>query len=342
MRKNTKQGPRQVLTFAPIRVGDRGVAPGSQNLIHDGSFVNGIDGWYPTTEDTTLAHVSGTMTVDRGEGSNFTVHYIPDGLATIPLNGITAVDFLFDAWCAEADSVLLVGQIRFWLDAFQLTSVGSATQVPSPSATTLSANPQTFGIRNCAVPDGATHISVSFIGQTTTGHPISLTNIFINETAMPLTATAQPAIFPTRIGNGDFETDIEHWYGWASSETLSRETASPITGTGSLKVITPGGAASQGVIYTYDQQPFVLPGEDLQVGVTLRGAGTLKVQLWYNDGDDAIDVWTGTLSSTPTVIDQVVAMPPTEYVVPTSILIITTTDQAVTFYVDDVTLAASA
>lgn len=85
------------------------------------------------------------------------------------------------------------------------------------------------------------------------------------------------------VTNGDFETaDISLWQAYFFPETITRETVAPITGTGSLKLVTTAND-KQGIVS--DPEMPVTPGDRMRYRITLKGAGLVQTQITINNSD---------------------------------------------------------
>lgn len=146
------------------------------------------------------------------------------------------------------------------------------------------------------------------------------------------------------ISNGEFATDIAGWLSYDGDATLSHETTNPITGAGSLKVVTVGQVwGDQGAVYP-DVEPgiAVTPGETLRLAFKVRGSevATIRASFGYKPQGEEL-IWTAAISTDVDSISVDHLIPGDLGGGPTTHLHLrftTTTAQETTFWVDDVSL----
>lgn len=141
--------------------------------------------------------------------------------------------------------------------------------------------------------------------------------------------------------NGKFESalvGIEGWYNNGGGViTRSRETVAPVSGVGSLKVVTNGALGGQGVICE-ELVISAFQSNTLRLSFAWKGTGDFLIYLDYSPSDDVDAAWTGTLAN-ETVEDSI------DIVVPADAGVMSVTFQtdwayetAATWYLDNLKL----
>lgn len=322
--------------------------PDFVNLIRNGSFVGHADEWvigFAGSEidfepNASRSPGSGSLAVLK-TGEQAVARYRPGGAHAVSLNGIGTIDVVgYASTTGDPTNTAAGFFLRFYADALAQTAVGSGVSIPADGDIPLTGAGTWDEVarRAIAVPEGATHFRIEANGSSSDA-PVLFDDVYVGapgEDAPPYTG-AQLVPFPAnRVLNGEFEGGIDGWLGWWTTETLAHNTATPIAGSGSLSVTTPGGGDEQGAIYPANADLVVVPGEPLRLAVKVKGSGEIKVALYYGGAAPQATVWTGTLSGTPTTVSEDITVPVGAAFV--GILVATTTDQAVTFVVDDVSL----
>lgn len=309
----------------------RGESPGGQaagNLIHDGSFADGVAGWYPVTVASSVTYDDGTSAVTDGTGALVLtksgavaqMRYQPGGAPAIPTQGNTALDIALMA--LSPGTAGLSVSLRFFSDEAATDQVGLANAI---SSTPVGTSWTPVIARGVAVPGTAAYVRIE-VEKNSAAASVTVDDIYVGAPLYPVT---EVDAFPAdRVLNGTFADGIDGWIGWWTTETLEHEA-------GALSVTTPGGGAEQGAIYPPNADLIVVPGETLRLTVALSGSGTVKAAMYYT-GAAQDDLWSGTLGGTPTLVSEDFTVP--AGAVRAGILIATTADEATTFVIDDVTL----
>lgn len=318
------------------------------NLIDNGSILNDIGNWYLDAGSVDSSIVfsaaqsrsigSGSLAFTAGAAFDGRMAYRPGGSPDdlIPLNGITTtVDFA--CWIKSADADIFVTPTIVFYNAAHglLSSLGqSATELGPIDASSWAE----CSVRDFAVPVGATHCQVKLqaTSLTPTG-PVYIDDIYFGSAdgdVEPYPYVGPVPISANRLFNGDFELATVMWTA-NNEETITRETVTPITGTASLKVITPGAGSGEGVwIRSGIGNMLIVPGETLRLSFIARGAGTFNVRLF---GISTLGPFVLTEQSQIFMEDFIVPTEPTPKFL-SGLEFMTTTQQVVTFYLDDVSL----
>lgn len=323
--------------------GRGGHAIPNQNLILNGSFLTHVDGWYPVENGQEITWDNGEMVVtatDVGR-TNSRIAWSPSAVETIAFPPDTDLVVSAVAKSNEVDPT-----VRFFLtfletDIFNVDASELNISIPDSSGEPIS-NVWTPIVGTILADEDLTpntRVRIALVGPKN----VRYDNIYIGPVGGNVPPYPDATVPPLgeRVSNGTFETNILDWDGWSGGETRSRETIAPITGTGSLKCVTPGNDAGEGLYTPIHNGFIVVPGESLRVRLKIVGigAGDIKLVLYSASGETTI--WEGAPSTnvnSPTVIDETIVVPSTDNVVQTAIL--TSTMQATTFWVDDYSLVA--
>lgn len=127
--------------------------------------------------------------------------------------------------------------------------------------------------------------------------------------AAALAAYQPTTIIYNAIPDSGFEAGVDDWLGVRGTETVTHETAVPIFGDGSLKLVVGSGAGPSGVVYAPDETGIELvEGSLVLCSVFAKGTGDIFVKLGY-DNVDADMIATGTLSGTAKRFSGVSSVP---------------------------------
>lgn len=310
------------------------------NLIRNGSFVGHASGWLPGNDTQTMGYNAASRSVGSGSlslaaadnGGN--ADYRPGGAFAIPVEGNTHLDFIAYAKPSVANQTIVLKLL------FMNTPdghPGTAFTTESNAATTPLLSGDAFEevtLLNVAVPVGATHVRPRIEFSEDIGYLID--DVYLGppgQAAPPYPGAAAIPFLTNRILNGDFHVNLDGWHHYGA-EVFVRDTVAPIADVASLKVTTPGGGEFQGAFYVPQGSVAVVAGETLRAQAKIKGAGTVRFSLWFGVGE--IIAWEGALSATVTVIDEEIVVPAGAWFCDPSFM--TPTDQAITFWIDDVSL----
>lgn len=314
--------------------------PDFYNLIRNGSFVGHADGWLPGNDTQTMGYNaasrsagSGSLSLASADNSG-NADYRPGGAFAISVEGNTHLDFIAYAKPSVADQVITL-ELLFMNTSdghpgTTFSTVNNAATTPLLSDAAFTEVP----LLNVEVPVGATHVRPRI--KYTEDIDYLIDDVYLGppgQAAPPYPGAAAIPFLTNRILNGDFHVNLDGWHHYGA-EVFVRDTVAPIADVASLKVTTPGGSAFQGAFYVPQGSVAVVGGETIRVQGKIKGAGTVRFNLWF--GVEEITAWEDALSASVTVIDEEIVVPAGAWYCDPSFM--TPTDQAITFTIDDVSL----
>lgn len=324
-----------------------GTNDSADNLIRNGSFVGHADDWMP--QNAPLFGYTGAQTAQPGSGAlactavaQHVCHYRPGGAWLVPLNGLTTLDLALSGKSASEWSVDL--NVNFFDNALGLEDPMAGAIALSTTIT--SGAWEGDALRGQAVPVGATHVHILLLATPDVGtDPLYIDDVYVGAVGgdnAPYPPATRAAFPHNRLPNGDLETGIDGWVYVQGEETLSHETAAPLAGTGSIKVVTVADYGGQGVntAAAFENRGVaVIAGETLQLSFLGKASSaTAFVVIGEYEGLEAVELWTGTLGPSPATVSV-------DFVVPANASLMTpkivTADEVVTvvtFWLDNVSL----
>lgn len=314
------------------------------NLALNGSFVDHADGWFPYSSNTLVGHDTPTHSADgsgamklasiSGAATQLDAVYLPHGVLT----DISSAPTLDAVIYAKGDGHLILSATTFddvyGSHGWDVRDSGSVALDP--------VNWTAVEVRNWTWSEGGAFVvpKVSFIpanGATS----VELDDFYVGPPGQdaPPYAGASVAL-GNRVGNGDFESGIGGWDTWDYGQTLDHDTATPISGSGSLVCACDGAYDDQYAYYSnYDLGIAARPGETVAVSFKVRGDGDLRADANWRLGGAITNLWTGSASATPSTVSFEATVPSDS--VGLRLMIGPATQRASTFTIDDISVTGA-
>jgi hypothetical protein len=320
------------------------------NLIPNGSFAGHADGWYAASAGCLLAYDAGSRSGGTGAlsfqksgapavGATAEIQFRPGG-TLIALGGLTTIDVV--AWMQGGTGNSCRFTVAFYDDAYGTNFIDIVNSTGAPTALATGTWVEVAS-RELAVPEGATHAHlIPRYTKTVLDVPCLIDDVYLGAVGgddPPYAGATLPLV--QRIGNGDFEASAAGWVGMWEVETIARTTTSPISGTGSLSVSTPGGGDGQGISTPMLGTGLPVIGDEaLRLNFAIKGSGSLVAQVSYKDTGGTVNVWSGTLTGSTQVVSVDFVAPSVSY--GATLSFIAADDQPVAFVLDDVEFGSPA
>lgn len=321
--------------------------PDFANMIRNGSFGDRADGWLWTANSAVATFAAspsrsvgtGCLSVMPPAASTKQIIYRPRGLSVLPLGNRTVLDAV--AYVKSDDetpttriSLAFYSDTDGFDDAF-LSSVESAEINPDSAVWTI------IESRDVAVPLGAQSVKfqITIVGASGAS-AILFDDLYMgapggDDPPYPVVSTPLPL---NRILDGTFESGMRGWEANASGEVFELDASAPIVGTQSLKVTTEGNVADEGAWYHNAGRILVVAGESLRLTMQAKGSGTVYPFITFHDGFSIVNGDPVVLSASPVTITLDATVPANKDTA--TVGLITKTDpQAITYWIDEVSLA---
>lgn len=329
------------------------------NLIRNGSFVGHIGGWYPGTVsinpsfagDVSRSAGSGCLALEVSDEFTRRIFYRQLGLPALDLDGATSLDIVAYGKSANPSALITIG-LDFRTDAYMVaTTLG--TGAGPDNVNVAGASWTEISERDIAVPEGATHVGITFSVTVASGtDPIYIDDVYVGPSGLDSppypSASKIPLAFNRFTPFGDFEASLSpQWETGEGVEDMEIDTVAPISGVGSLKVISPGTFTEEGAVWfgggaaaNSAAMMIVTPGEPLRVQFKQKGSGHLQCKLGYVGISQPEIVWDGMLTASPTT-ETVDVIVPAGAIGIREFYFWTPNDedsQAVTLWIDDISI----